>query len=153
MFRPHPGVGCTAGKLWPHVDTRGRGGYIIWWPAEGLEVLHGGVLADVPDWIVDALRPAELSPISTTKIDLSPTLARAKLNGIIREIATAREGERNAITFWGACRFAELVAAGQLDRAEAIALTIEAARRTGLSQQEAQRSAQSALRTVLGSKS
>jgi hypothetical protein len=35
--------------------------------------------------------------------------AQRKIDGIIRAIARACEGERNAVAFWGACRFAELV--------------------------------------------
>src|SRR5262249_33708188 len=35
---PNPKVGCTTNKLGPHIDTRGLGGYIIWWPAHGHEV-------------------------------------------------------------------------------------------------------------------
>jgi hypothetical protein len=49
LFHPHDKVGCSAGKIWPHVDTRGSGGYIIWWPAEGLDVLHPMVLQPVPE--------------------------------------------------------------------------------------------------------
>jgi hypothetical protein len=150
LFRPHPGVGCTAGKLWPHVDTRGRGGYIIWWPAEGLEVLHGGALAEVPEWIVDALKPPPEPPIPTTKMIATPAQTRSRQNAVMRMIMMAKEGERNHLTFWGACRLAEMVAAGEIDRASAIALTVEAASRCGLSRQEAERSAKSALRQVLG---
>jgi Bifunctional DNA primase/polymerase, N-terminal len=152
LFKPHDGVKCTTGKLWPHVDTRGRGGYIIFWPAEGYEVLHGGVLAEVPAWIIEALKPPE-PPIQTTNICTgAPALVRARQNAVMRKIMAAREGERNHLTFWGACRFAEMVAAGLLDRASAIALTVEAASRCGLSRQEAQRSAVSALRRILGGK-
>jgi Bifunctional DNA primase/polymerase, N-terminal/Primase C terminal 2 (PriCT-2) len=57
LFAPHEAVKCSAGKLGPHVDTRGLGGYVIWWPATGLEVLHSGMLAEVPGWILETLNP------------------------------------------------------------------------------------------------
>ena len=147
LFKPHEAVRCTAGKIWPHIDTRGIGGYIIWWPACGLEVLHADVLAPVPDWILEKLRaePAPL-PAASSK-PLSSEQAQRKLDGIIRTIVQAREGERNHVTFWGACRLAEMTADGSLGRDSAIALTIEAASRNGLSRREALRTAQSAFRS------
>ena len=146
LFRPNDAVGCTAGKIAAHVDTRGHGGYIVWWPAAGFEVLHGGALVEIPDWIVNALKPTITETVPFEKADLSPKMARSKLDGVIRTVATAPEGQRNAIAFWGACRTAEMVAAGMLSRNTAIALIIEAASRTGLPAKEAQRTAQSALK-------
>jgi hypothetical protein len=150
LFQPHPEVGCTASKIAPHIDTRGTGGYIIWWPASGLEVLHGEALAPVPEWIIKRLRPAPSpSPPRSRPIQLSDAQQGAKLSGILRTIARAREGERNHITYWGACRLAEMVADGSLSRDSAVALAVEAARRAGLSNSEAFRTAQSALRRNL----
>ena len=146
LFQPHDAVGCTAGKIWPHVDTRGHGrGYIIWWPACGLEVLHRDVLAPVPDWIIDALKPKPL-PAPRRAIITTTGNPRRKLDGIIRTVANAREGERNHITYWGACRLAELVAESAISRDDAIAIIIEAASRAGLNSIEAKRTAQSAFR-------
>ena len=62
LFRPHDEFRCSASKIWKHVDTRGLGGYIIWWPAEGLEVLHAGTVAEVPGWIIAKLNPPPPPP-------------------------------------------------------------------------------------------
>jgi hypothetical protein len=137
LFKPNPAVGCTAGKIWKHVDTRGAGGYIIWWPVTGLEVLHSKVLAEVPPFILKALAK-QPEPVRTPpRYEATPERARRKLCGIIRAIACAREGERNQITYWGACRLVEMVAAGEIDRGDAIGLAVEAASHAGLPRREA----------------
>jgi putative DNA primase/helicase len=149
LFAPNDQVKCSTGRLGPHIDTRGWGGYLVWWPACGLEVLHGRVLAPVPEWILDAFkpRPATEQNVSAPVVT-SAAFARRKVNGIIRTIAGARNGERNMITFWGACRFAEMVQCGEISRNDAVALTIEAASRTGLTRSEAEGRVKSAFKTI-----
>jgi len=143
LFKPNPMVGCSASRLARGVDTRGLGGYVIWWPACGFEVLHGGALAEVPDWIIAKLQP---EPPSQRAPLPAPCHAERKLDGITRTIAGAREGERNHVCFWGANRLFEMVMDGRLARREAFALAIEAAARAGLSRAEAARTVQSAFR-------
>jgi hypothetical protein len=49
-------IRCSAGKIAPGVDVRGTGGYVIWWPGEGLHTT--GTLNDIgpaPDWLLQAL--------------------------------------------------------------------------------------------------
>ena len=75
-------------------------------------------------------------------------MARHGLNGILRTIAGAREGERNCVVFWAGCRFAELVREGAIAESAAIAIIIEAAGRAGLHLDEARRTAASAFRTI-----
>ena len=148
FFRPHGGIACSAGRLGPHVDTRGLGGYVIWWPACGFEVLHREVIAPVPEWIVTALYRATPAPVLAVPVikGASNTVVAAKLAGIISRAASAQEGERNSVTFWCACRLAEMVRDRMIGRGEAMALLIEAAARTGLSQREILRTASSAFR-------
>jgi hypothetical protein len=145
LFRPNPQVCCTTGKICPHIDTRGEGGYMIWWPAEGLQVEHSKVLAPVPDAIIQALKPP---PPPQRRVSMAPLkdYSDGRLAGILRTIARAPEGQRNSTTFWGACRLAEMVAAGALSDSQALDLIIEAASRTGLPYAEAKRTANSALR-------
>jgi hypothetical protein len=151
IFRPHPQVGCSVGMLAPHVDTRGQGkGYLVWWPAVGLAALHREVIADVPGWIISALRltTPELTIAVASIKRPSDTFVTAKLAGIISRAASAQEGERNAVTFWAGCRLAEMVRDQMIGRDEATALLIEASSRTGLPQREILRTAQSAFRSV-----
>jgi len=144
LLKPHDKIGCTASKLAKHVDTRGLGGYIIWWPAAGLDVLHDDMLAAAPDWIIKKLNPPAPSNAKPVLPPLTSGQAQRKLDGIIRTITNAREGERNHVTFWGACRLAEMVGQSALSRNDAIAITVEAASRNGLPREEALRTARSA---------
>jgi hypothetical protein len=143
LFQPHDRLKCSAGKIWPHIDTRGAGGYIIWWPAEGFEVRHGALLASVPDWII-----AKLTPPPPPSPPRQPAALERQLGGIIRTIVNSKQGERNRVTFWGCCRIAELVAGGGLSREHGISIAIEAASRCGLPPCEARRTALSALRSI-----
>src|SRR5262249_43597073 len=145
LFKPNSKVGCSAGKLGPHVDTRGLGGYIIWWPSCGLEALHLGVLAAVPDWIIEALHPPQSAPQNVVPFPIHIN-AHRQFGGIVRTIAAAHEGERNSICFWGACRMRELVAQNAIGRNAAIEIVVEAASRAGLPRNEARRTVLSAFR-------
>jgi hypothetical protein len=143
LFHPHPVVRCSTGKIWPHIDTRGDGGFVIWWPAAGLEVHHRTVLAPVPAAIIEVLRPPTQKELPRRRESFKTS--DGKLAGILRTIALAPEGQRNFLTFWGGCRIAELVAVGTLSDTQAFKLIIEAASRAGLPYAEAKRTARSAL--------
>ncbi len=72
-----------------------------------------------------------------------------RLRALARVVAAAAEGQRNALTFWGACRAGELVAAGALDEATGAAAIEEAARAAGLPGDEARRTTRNGLRRGL----
>ena len=144
LFKPDDRVGCTAGKIHPHIDTRGRGGYVIWWPAEGLEVLHAGVLAEVPESIIERLNK-EPDPIPIRR-PVTLKSAKRQLDGIIGAIATAPEGQRNSLLHWGLRRLSELVQQSILTAGDAFAIAVEAGTRTGLPYVEVSRTAKRILK-------
>src|SRR5262245_43396716 len=126
------------------VDTKGNGGCIVWWPAHGFEVLHARALTEVAEWIVKALEPPPEPPRPRTQYDFSA----ASVQGIVRTIIAAREGERNAIVFWAANRLAEMAHAGDISRDQAIELVIDAAKHTGLPERESRATVLSAFKGV-----
>jgi bifunctional DNA primase/polymerase-like protein len=144
LFAPNEKVKCSAGKLGPHVDTRGHGGYIVFWPACGLEILHRDVLAPVPEWIIEALNPKP-RPITTSRICVN-TPTSASIRGALGVLAGAKEGERNHALYWTACRMGEAVRSGTISEAQALDLLTITGRQVGLSDHEIRATARSGFR-------
>jgi hypothetical protein len=144
LFLQHvAGVRNTQSKLCPGLDTRGDGGYIIYWFAAGFECLDNSPLAHWPGWLLAQLLP-ESKPASS---EHRPRRDRGQpaIEGVLRTVATAMEGERNARLYWGACRLGERVRAGLLGVGEAEMLLVAAAAIAGLGEPEARATARSGL--------
>lgn len=142
LFQHAFDIRCSASKIAPGVDVRGDGGYVIWWPIAGLPVLREATLARWPEW----LRTQLVSPHRPAASRATVPDCRA-LTRLVRLVAGAREGERNDITYWAACRAGEMVASGLFGADAAVALIVEAATRAGLPPVEAERTARSGVRT------
>ena len=138
LFKHNAVVNCTVSKVARGIDTRGNGGYVIWWPAAGCPVLSHAPLAPWPEWLLAEFRskPRPSSDRPITRVPDNHFLAE-----LVRMVAGAHEGERNSLTFWCACRAGEMVASGLLSAAAAIAVIAEAATRSGLPRKEAERTA------------
>jgi Bifunctional DNA primase/polymerase, N-terminal len=139
LFKPHPDFKCSAGKIWKNVDGRGIGGYIIWWPTTGLEVLHRDLLADVPGWII-----RRLTILPVPRPSGSTVASGRKIDALICKLLSAPQGQRNGVAFWVGCRLAE---AG-LSENDVVALVSDAGMRVGLGHHEACKTARSACKAV-----
>jgi hypothetical protein len=142
LFQHAVGMRCSASKIVPGVDVRGDGGYVIWWPIAGLPVLCDAQLAPWPEWLRIQLSSPKRPTASRATVPDSRALVR-----LVRLVAGAREGERNDLTYWAACRAGEMVASGLFDAEAAVALIAEAATRAGLPRVESERTARSGIRT------
>jgi len=148
LFKHRDGLKNSASRIARGIDTRGDGGYVVWWPAAIPQPYQPNTpLAEVPDWMVEALTPPEtVYPKRQPTAPLSDENLNRKIDGIVGTIAAAREGERNNLLNWGAYRLAELVSQAVIPRDHAFDMAIEAGRQAGLSIAEAKRTVQSAFR-------
>jgi hypothetical protein len=139
LFRHMPGLRNTTAKIAPGIDTRCDGGYFIWWPATGLE-FQDYPPAGLPEWPLWLLPSMMSKPVPRPppyrRAPLSVTAQARGIAGIVALVANAKPGERNALVFWGGCRFAEMVSAGVLGQAYAENLLSRAGRSTGLPDKE-----------------
>jgi hypothetical protein len=146
------GLKGSASKIAPGIDVRASGGYCIWWPAEGLDV-RDAPLAEWPDWLDWLIAdPEERAPrVKGARDPFAEAGLDITLRGIINRVENAIEGERNAITFWAACRAAELIAKypGLLEDGWARDAIACAAQNVGLPAFEAERTIQSAFGRVV----
>jgi Bifunctional DNA primase/polymerase, N-terminal len=161
LFKPHPAFrhGVT---VHDNVDTRGDGGYVIWWPAEGLPVYNANIIADAPGWIIEAM-PAALPREERGIAVVDPTTPlgaylasaddvaspEATFAGVLRKMASARQGERQCLAFWCANRTFELIRDGGLDHADAVAALEDVALSTGLHQRQVREVIQRVEKAVL----
>jgi hypothetical protein len=145
LFQHRHGMRSSAGRIAAGVDVRATGGYVIWWPAAGLPVLSDMPVAAWPGWLCAQLM---LRPRSENRRVVVPD--QYLLKRLVHLIAGAREGERNGLTYWAACRAGEMVASGLLAADVAAAVIAEAATRAGLPRAEAERTARNGVRTTGG---
>jgi hypothetical protein len=134
-------VNCSAGRIVRGIDVRGVGGFIVWWPAAGFPVLRDAPIAPWPEDLVWRLRSKPPSPQPPRPVVPDDR----RIRKILERLEAATEGERNNLTHWCACRFAEMLGL-QLGYDEAFALVVSAATRAGLPYREASATARSGLR-------
>lgn len=91
-------------------ELRGVGGQVLAPPSRTVGTYSwmappdGEPLPGAPAWIAELVRPAKPPVPVRAIINLRPDAAAAKLEALARAVATAPEGQRNALTFWAACR-------------------------------------------------
>ena len=143
-FNHAQGLRCSASQIAPGVDVRADGGYAIDWAAAGLPVPLQAPLAPWPDWLTPATRKGASGGRTHPGAEPARAPTDRVLVGLIRVVAQAPEGQRNARLFWAACRVAGLIRGG-FPQADGLDLLVRAAQIAGLDDDEALRTAESGL--------
>lgn len=115
------------------IDGRADGGYVIWWPATGLPT-NG---RDIMRWPGDLVRQFMKKPPDPAKPRPIPRVSEPRLERVVRRVALASNGERNALLFWASCRVGEWIDIGQMPREVGESALLYAARHAGLPDVEA----------------
>jgi hypothetical protein len=138
-FRHHPELRTVGiGQIAHGIEIRATGASAIYWPSIGLPILCDALPAPWPDWLTPPPKPAWEPPEWRSDNEpRPPEHIEAALAGLVRNVATAGQGERNARLHWSACRAAAMSARGEISRRNAEAVLIEAASRCGLDHREA----------------
>lgn len=133
LFRHHERVRNTESKVAPGVDTRGEGGYAIWWPAAGCAVVEAPV-APWPEWLLRRVlkRPRKVAQPARTYQPLDNGDAAQRIaERVLSRLEQAQEGQRHYTL-----RKAAYTIGGLLDRlpfgeAEAAARLVQAVEKAG----------------------
>jgi hypothetical protein len=141
FFRHVPGLGNTASKIAPKVDSRGDGGYIVLSPSQvgGRQYRWAGKgePEQIPGWLVVlAAKPLPKPRKPIAAAERSAYAQRALVLSCDR-VASAGEGMRNDTLNREAFSLGTLVGAGMLGHQDVAGHLLEAALACGLSEREA----------------
>jgi hypothetical protein len=143
LFTHAPGLRCWAARPVPGVDGRADGGYVVWWPGFGGDVVCGTAPTPWPAWLLAAAAP--LSPVQCAPWN-PPALrdggsraeryAPAALRLAAQRVATTPAGYRNSTLNSEAFGLGRLIATGDLNLQQAADTLAGAATAAGLHPQE-----------------
>lgn len=157
-YRTGERVGNSAGRLAPHVDTRGTGGQVVApgsvHPETGAvyEYRQGAApwdvpVAELPTWVVTALKPPPAAPkpaaaANGPHVAGDDRYAASALKAEMKRVSEAREGNRNVTLNLAAFKLGQFVGAGRLQRHDVEAALLQV---TDLPEREARATIRSGL--------
>jgi hypothetical protein len=141
-FQHRDGIANTQGRIAPGVDSRGQGGYVVFWFAAGCECLDFAPPAPWPNWLATLVAPPPPPP--APKWNREPDHNRA-VDGMLRWLGSQPDGTRNGSLFWVACRLAER----GMGQAQVEALVLPVARGIGLTRADEVKGARRTIASAL----
>ena len=129
LFEHSAGIHNTESHIAKGVDTRGTGGYIVFWFAAGFPCTDYSAIAQWPDWLLEALfyKPKpEPIPIRRQAFRSNSTSAQNLIAAAIRKVESATEGHRHATLRTAACAIGGVLAPAGMSHNAARRLLLDA---------------------------
>ena len=135
LFRAYPSVRNSQSIIAPGVDTRGVGGYMIYWPAHGCEVISTAPIVPWPAWLLQLyLKKSAPPPAAKRTIrqrspssSISVQAARDMVDRSVTRVKHAHAGQRHFRLRAAACTVGGLLDLAQISESDAFAQLVNAA--------------------------
>jgi Bifunctional DNA primase/polymerase, N-terminal len=134
LFRHVEGVHNTESHIAKGIDTRGEGGYIIFWFGAGFPCTDHSPIADWADWLLEALfyKPEpEPIPARTHAFRSNGGNVQNLVAATLRRLETAPEGSRHAALRAASCTLGGVLDAAGMSATTAARLLLDAVLQAG----------------------
>lgn len=131
LFRHASGVRCSASKVAPGVDVRAGGGFVIWWPGAGLDVLCRAKAADWPAWLLRTIVTTPPAPTSAPTVRQGAISTEHVIRRALLRVETAQPGERHCRLRDAALTLGGVLDCWSISQAAATRALLEAVKRAG----------------------
>ncbi|MBO1326909.1 bifunctional DNA primase/polymerase [Acetobacter suratthaniensis] len=154
LFKHREGMRNSASRIAHGVDVRADGGYVIWWPAAGLEIVDRSPAQQWPAWLVERAQPPipPKASLEATSLDLQDAEKKVRnaVRSAVRSVASAPEGRRNDTLNAETYAIARFIAGGHLTVAQVVDAVAAGGLQAGLTHPEIEKTIASALRARVG---
>lgn len=148
LFRHREGMRNSASRIAEGIDVRGDGGYIIWWPAAGLDIVDRSPAAQWPAWLAEQAMPpppSKMDPAATEQtLRDADRYAAGAVRAAIQSVLTAPQGRRNDTLNGEVYSLARFVPQGLLTAGQIAQAMAAAGLQAGLNQREIEKTIASA---------
>jgi hypothetical protein len=178
LFRHAEGLRNSASAIAPDIDVRASGGYVVYWPREGLEVCDAPLAewpgelgfrhhspSHRPDRAALVTNSATANAATALHLEVPKPLYRAiirlmrastpketrRVRTVLRELVQRRDGRNNGLFRAGIC-FRSLIAEGVIDEGAAAELLTLASTLNGYAAKAGAEAVEKTVRSALGSR-
>jgi len=135
LFRHVEGVRNSESLIAKGIDTRGDGGFIVFWFAAGFECFDMSPIGDWPVWLLEALRQKpiapRMAPSSARPFISDGTRANAMIGRALDRVRTAAKGSRHHTLRAAACTVGGLLDSAGISRSQAEEMLLQAVLASG----------------------